>query len=52
VVIPSSPSAYERLKWLCSPDAERLSDHECINRFVAAGLEVRTSSGSGSSLDS
>ena len=32
--------AVERLKWLCSPDAERLSDGERINQFVKAGLEA------------
>jgi hypothetical protein len=32
--------ALERLKWLCSPDAERLSDGERINQFVKAGLEA------------
>jgi hypothetical protein len=34
--------AVERLKWLCSPDAERLSDGECINQFVKYGLEAIT----------
>jgi hypothetical protein len=33
-------NAVERLKWLCSPDAERLSDYERINQFVKAGLDV------------
>jgi hypothetical protein len=32
--------AVERLKWLCSPDAERLSDYERINQFVKAGFDV------------
>jgi hypothetical protein len=30
----------ERLKGLCSPDADRLSDGERINKFVEAGLKV------------
>ena len=34
--------AVERLKWLCSPDAERLSDGERINQFVKYGLEAIT----------
>jgi hypothetical protein len=32
--------AAERLKWLCSPDAERLSDYERINQIVKAGIDV------------
>jgi hypothetical protein len=32
--------AAERLKWLCSPDAERLSDCARINQFVKAGMDV------------
>jgi hypothetical protein len=32
--------AVERLKWLCSADAERLSDCERINQFVKAGIDV------------
>ena len=32
----------EHLKWLCSPDAERLSDFERINQFVKYGLELIT----------
>jgi hypothetical protein len=32
--------AVERLKWLCSSDAERLSDYERINQFVKAGIDV------------
>jgi hypothetical protein len=32
--------AVEHLKWLCSSDAERLSDCERINQFVKAGLDV------------
>jgi hypothetical protein len=35
-----SSNAVKRLKWLCSPDAERLSDYERINQFVKAGLGV------------
>jgi hypothetical protein len=34
--------AVERVKWLCSPDAERLSDGERINHFVKYGLEAIT----------
>ena len=34
--------AVERLKWLCSPDAERLSDGERINHFVKYGPEAIT----------
>jgi hypothetical protein len=34
--------AVERLKWLCSPDAERQSDGERINQFVKYGLEAIT----------
>jgi hypothetical protein len=34
--------AVERLKWLCSPDAEPLSDGERINQFVKYGLEAIT----------
>jgi hypothetical protein len=34
--------AVERLKWLRSPDAERLSDGERINQFVKYGLEAIT----------
>jgi hypothetical protein len=32
--------AVEHLKWLCSSDAERLSDYERINQFVKAGGDV------------
>jgi hypothetical protein len=30
----------ERLKWLCSADAERLSDCARINQFVRAGIDA------------
>jgi hypothetical protein len=37
--------AVERLKWFCSPDAERLSDGERINQFVKSKPSPNLSSG-------
>jgi hypothetical protein len=30
----------EHLRWLCSADAERLSDYERVNQFVKAGIDA------------